>query len=241
NMNLQIQNWNAFKEINRRRRAIKDFEDFYIPDQDVLDILEEAILAPSSANSQPYQIHWIKTPELKSQVAKACNGQRAAAQANGLLVFVTSTDILKNTIKRYAAHIQQSKVLTEKSKAFHGNNFRLLGNFLKIAPLVIWTPILGFFSWFLPALSILPFGAMGIKHWTAKNSIFAAQNLLLATVAKGYDACPMEGFNAQKIASLLDLPYGSVIPIVIAFGKRRSDANVEPQWRRSIDDVVKIY
>lgn len=240
-MNLEIQNWNAFKVINRSRRAIKDFKEIEIPDQDIRDILEETLLAPSSANSQPYQIHWIKTPEIKSNIAKACNGQRAATQASSLFVFVAGTHILQETLIKYAGHIEHSTILTEKSKAYHRSNFKKLSGFLKIAPLVIWTPILGFISWFIPTISILPFGAVGIRHWTSKNSIFAAQNFLMATVAKGYDACPMEGFNAQKIASLLNLPYGSVIPLVIAFGKMSDNAQIEPQWRRSIDDVVKIY
>ena len=240
-MNLVTQNWNTFKVINRSRRAIKDFEDVQIPDQDVQDILEEALLAPSSANSQPYEILWIKTSEIKAKVAKACNGQRAAVQASSLFVFVSGTRITKETLKSYAAHTERSTVLSEKSKAYHHSIVKKMSVFLKFAPLVIWTPILGVFSWFLPAISILPLGAMGIRHWTAKNSIFAAQNLLLAAVAKGYDACPMEGFNAPKIASLLNLPYGSVSPVVIAFGKKSDDAHVEPQWRRSFGDVVKVY
>lgn len=240
-MNLELQTWNTFQAINRTRRAVKDFETIPIPDQDIQDILEEALLAPSSVNAQPYEIYWMKSPELKAAVAKACNGQRAALQASTLFVFVSGTGIAKKTLKSYAIHTQQSPLSTEKSRAFHRGVIKKMSGFLKIAPLVIWTPIVGFVSWFLPAISILPFGALGIRNWTAKNSIFAAQNLLLAAAAKGYDTCPMEGFNAVKIASLLNLPYGSVIPVVIAFGKKSETARIEPQWRRSFGDAIKVY
>lgn len=238
---LTEQYWNGFKAINRNRRAIKDFEGGQIADQDIKEILNEALLAPSSGNSQPYEIHWIKTPELKAQVAKACNEQRAATSASTLFVFVSGTRIAKKSLKEYEVHVEQSTLLTEKSKNFHRKGFKILGQFLKFGPLVIWTPLIGFFSWFIPAISIFPFGALGVRHWTAKNSVFAAQNLLLAAVAKGYDACPMEGFNAQKIASILNLPYGSVIPVVIAFGKKSDTAHIEPQWRRPFEDAVVIY
>lgn len=233
--------WDHFKAINRNRRAIKDFEGGQIPDQEIKEILNEALLAPSSANSQPYEIHWIKTSELKTQIAKACNGQRAATSASALFVFVSGTGIAKKSLQSYENHIEQSTLLTEKSKNFHRKGFKTMSQFLKVGSLVIWTPLIGFFSWFFPAISIFPFGALGIRHWTAKNSIFAAQNLLLAAVAKGYDACPMEGFNAQKIASILKLSYGSVIPVVIAFGKKRGDVHLEPQWRRPFEDAVITY
>jgi nitroreductase len=233
--------WNHFKAINKDRRAYKDFDGRQIPDQDIEAILNEALLAPSSGNVQPYQIHWIKTPELKEQVAKACNGQRAATSASTLLVFVSSIQIAKKSLKDHSVYVEQSTLLTEKSKVFHRKTFKTLNNFLKFGPLVIWTPLVGFFSWFVPSISILPFGTLGVRHWTAKNTIFSAQNLLLAAVAKGYDACPMEGFNAPKIASLLNLPYGSVLPVIIALGKKSNLAHVDPQWRRPIGDAVIIY
>jgi nitroreductase len=236
----QSTNWDHFKEINRKRRAVKDFIPTQVGDEIIREILEESLLAPSSANAQPYEIHWIKSAELKKQVAAACNGQRAAHQASTLFVIVSSTGIAKKSLAKYAEHTNQSTELSEKSKAFHLDIVKKMSGFLKVAPLVIWTPLLGFFSWFVPSLSIIPFGALGVRHWTAKNSVFAAQNLLLAAVAKGYDTCPMEGFNAAKIASLLKLPYGSVIPVVIAFGRKSADARVESQWRREFDDAVKI-
>jgi nitroreductase len=206
--------WEHFKTINSNRRAIRDFEDEQISDQDIKEILQEVFLAPSSGNIQPYEIHWIKDPVLKEQVAKACNGQRAASSASTLFVIVSGTHIVKKSLRGYAVYTEQSTSLNERSKAFNRKIFTTLNKFLKFAPFVFWTPLVGFFSMLLPALSLLPVGALGVRQWVARNSIFAAQNLLLATVAKGYDACPMEGFNAQKIAAVLKLPYGSVIPVV---------------------------
>ena len=240
-MILTSQQWSAFQSINRSRRSVRDFEDIEIPDQDISDILTECLYAPSSANTQPFEIHWIKDQELKKKAAKACNAQRAATQANNLFVLVASTDIIRKTMNSYSDHIEQTTELSERSKAYHFNIIRKIRIFLKIAPLIIWTPIIGFISWFFPSVSIQPFGALGVRNWAAKNSIFAAQTLLLASVAKGYDACPMEGFNPVKLASLLKLPYGSVIVMVIALGKKSPDARIEPQWRKDFNECVKIY
>jgi len=237
---IETQHWENFKAVNRNRRAIRDFDGMPILDQDIKEILDEAFLAPSSANIQPYEIHWIKSPEEKALIAKACNGQRAATSASSLFVLVSGTHIVRKTLKDYLEYIESS-TLSEHTKTYNRKNLKTLDLFLRFGPFVLWTPILGLFSMLLPSLSLLPFGGLGVRQWVARNSIYAAQNLLLAAVAKGYDACPMEGFNAQKIASILNLPYGSVIPVVIAFGKKRNDAIIEPQWRKPFEDTVVIH
>ncbi|WP_430402281.1 hypothetical protein [Fluviicola sp.] len=51
----------------------------------------------------------------------------------------------------------------------------------------------------------------------------------------------VEGFNAMKIASLLKLPYGSVIPVVIELDERTTNAHLEPQWRKPLEVVVVVH
>ncbi|WP_395833685.1 nitroreductase family protein [Archangium violaceum] len=96
-------------------------------------------------------------------------------------------------------------------------------------------------SLFAPILSLLPIGPSGTRQWIARNSIFAAQTFLLAATARGFDTCPMEGFDALKVGRLLGLPRGSVISLVIAIGHRRADALVEPRLRRPFDEAVVVY
>lgn len=240
-MKVTLQHWEHFRMINKNRRAIRDFKDEQIPDEDIQQILNEGLLAPSSANTQPYEIHWIKNQELKSKVAQACNGQRAATSARTLFVIVSGTYIAKKSIRDYSSYVEASTLMSDKSKVYSRRIFTILNRFLKFGSIIIWTPFIGLVSTLFPALSLLPFGGLGIRQWAARNSIYAAQNILLAAVAKGYDACPMEGFNAQKIASILKLPYGAVIPVVIAIGKISDDAIVEAQWRRPFENAVKVY
>jgi nitroreductase len=64
---------------------------------------------------------------------------------------------------------------------------------------------------------------------------------MLAAAARGVDSCPMEGFNARKVAKILQLPRGTVIPIIVALGIRRIDARLEPQWRRPFDKAVVVH
>ena len=105
----------------------------------------------------------------------------------------------------------------------------------------MWSPLLSLAAWIRPSLSLLPVGHIGSRHWAARNAIFAAHTLMLAAAAKGIDSCPMEGISASKIIRILDLPRGSVIPLVIALGYRADDARIEERWRRSMTDVVVAH
>jgi len=87
-MTTQItqQNWAAFQALNQHRRAIRKFNPTSIPEEDIQEVLAEAMLAPSSGNLQPYQLHWIRNANLKAEIAKACHGQQAASTAAEIIV-----------------------------------------------------------------------------------------------------------------------------------------------------------
>jgi len=55
----------------------------------------------------------------------------------------------------------------------------------------------------------------------------AAQTLMLAAKGLGYDSCPMDGFDFQAVAKLIQLPNDHVIAMFVAVGK----AMKEP-WAR---------
>lgn len=65
----------------------------------------------------------------------------------------------------------------------------------------------------------------------------AAQTLMLAAKELGYDSCPMDGFDFDKVAQLINLPEDHVIAMFVAIGKGTKEA-----WPRagqlSISEVV---
>lgn len=123
-------------------------------------------------------------------------------------------------------------------KAYYRKQIGKFQKVLGIGASAFWSPLLFLATLIRPTLSLLPVGPSGSRHWAARNAIFAAQTLMLGAAAKGIDSCPMEGFSAAKIAKLLDLPRGAVIPLVIALGYRAGDARIEERWRRPMSEVV---
>jgi nitroreductase len=239
-MNTQDQSrqWAAFQATNRFRKAIRKFNPTPIPEEDVYAVLAEAAFAPSSGNLQPYQLHWVRDPILKANIARACHGQSAASSAADLIVIEASPTLGRRTAAALLAHTESAASLGANSKTYHRKQ---IGKFLKILGIgasAWWSPLVFLAALIRPSLSLLPLGHVGSRNWAARNATYAAQLLLLGAAAKGIDSCPMEGFSASKVAKLLNLPRGSVISVVIALGYRADDARIEERWRRPTNEVV---
>ncbi|WP_409421005.1 nitroreductase family protein [Pseudaeromonas sp. ZJS20] len=230
--------WDAFKTANRFRRAIRHFNATPIPEEEIQALLAEAALAPSSGNLQPYQLHWIRSAPMKAGIAAACNGQKAAATAQALIVVVASPALGRQTARDQLAYVESSSALGENSKAYYRKQIGMFQRILGIGASALWSPLLLLATLLRPCLSLLPISHLGSRHWAARNAIFAAQTLMLAAAAKGIDSCPMEGFSASRVAKQLALPRGAVIPLIIALGYRADDARIEARWRRPLSDMV---
>ncbi|WP_428035287.1 nitroreductase family protein [Amphritea sp.] len=58
-----------------------------------------------------------------------------------------------------------------------------------------------------------------------RSSGMAAQTLMLAAKALGYDTCPMIGFDSEQVARIINLPAGHLISMIITLGKADRPAN----------------
>jgi len=56
----------------------------------------------------------------------------------------------------------------------------------------------------------------------------AAQTIMLAAKAMGYDSCPMDGFDYDAVGKLINLPEDHAVAMFVAVGKA-----VKPAWPRS--------
>jgi nitroreductase len=65
----------------------------------------------------------------------------------------------------------------------------------------------------------------------------AAQTLMLAAKSMGYDSCPMDGFDFDKVAELIKLPDDHVIAMFVAIGKGTKEAWPRP-GQLALDEVV---
>ena len=64
-----------------------------------------------------------------------------------------------------------------------------------------------------------------------------AQTLMLAAKSMGYDSCPMDGFDFDKVAELIHLPEDHVIAMFVAIGKGTKEAWPRP-GQLALDEVI---
>ncbi|MCB1127377.1 MAG: nitroreductase family protein, partial [Verrucomicrobiae bacterium] len=76
------------------------------------------------------------------------------------------------------------------------------------------------------------------QYYTGRESVqrdecmrscgLAGQTLMLAAKAMGYDSCPMDGFDFDAVARLINLPADHLISFMIAIGKGTKEAWPRP-------------
>ena len=90
----------------------------------------------------------------------------------------------------------------------------------------------------LPAIDQYYQGKPQVQRDEAMRSCgLAGQTIMLAAKAMGYDSCPMDGFDFDAVAKIINLPPGMVISFMIAIGKKTQDSWPRP-GQLSYDQVV---
>lgn len=80
----------------------------------------------------------------------------------------------------------------------------------------------------LPAIDSYYRGREQVQRDEAMRSCgIAAQTLMLAARSMGYDSCPMDGFDFDAVAKLINLPPDHVVAMFVAIGKA-----AKPAWPR---------
>lgn len=233
--------WDRFCAISSRRRAIRDFDGRPLDEGVVRAVLEETLLAPSSGNLQPFVIHRVRAPALRAAIAEACEGQRAARSASELLVFVASPNEARRTLRAQRQWVDAEPSLAASSRGYHRKQLSKFERFLRLAPLSLMGLARVLWSAVSPARTLVPLGPSGIRNWAARSAIYAAQQCMLAAAAHHLDTCPMEGFDPVRVARLLGLERGAVVPLVVALGHRTADAHLERRWRRPFDAAIVTH
>ena len=90
----------------------------------------------------------------------------------------------------------------------------------------------------LPAIDAYYRGKKQVQRDEAMRSCgIAAQTLMLTAKAMGYESCPMDGFDFEKVGQLINLPDNHVIAMFVAIGK-----GIKKIWPRpgqlTLDEVV---
>src|SRR3984885_1225982 len=234
---------NVILDLISQRRAVKLFEPVELSEDLRQQILNAARHAPSSFNLQPYRFYWVQSDLKKATVARLCLIQKPAETASALIVAVADLKSLPVTSQAQLEWMRTTNLTAEKIRDYERK--AKIGRILfKPGPFGIFAAI----KWALFRLLNLrmvigmpPLFQQDLFKWATKSTSLACQNLMIAAEALGMNTCPMEGFDNRRLSRYLHLSdRHHEIVMVIALGKKSSDYNELPQWRRPLDATVTV-
>jgi nitroreductase / dihydropteridine reductase len=162
------------------RYATKKFDPTKKLSKEQLEHLLEAVrLSASSYGLQPYQIFVITDPELRKQLRSHSHDQAQVMDASHLMIICARTDIGPGYVDDYVDRVVGERGVARESLAAHRETM---------------------------VKAIEKKGPQETTEWAKRQGYIALGFLLSAAAAMRIDACPMEGFEHDKIDADLGLP-----------------------------------
>ena len=232
-----------FDKIVRTRRSVRRYKKTDINDDDVKDSILHASLAPNSSNLQLWEFYHVTSEKLMNKISEACFNQPAARTANQFVVIVTRKD-LWNKRRIFNINTIKNKTLNASDKSLKNRDLAL--KYYKYLIPTIYREFFGLLGYirYINAMIIGLFRPIyrqvtnsDMRVVAHKSSALAAQNFMLSMTSKGYDTCPMEGFDSLRVKRILSLPYSSEINMVISCGIRDDNGVYGKQIRVPFDDI----
>ena len=230
---------NEFIKVVNSRRSVRVFTNDPVNPDHLKECLELALLAPTSSNLQCWEFYWVKSKEKKEKLKEYCLNQSAATSAKELVVCVSRIDTWKKNKKNIVKYLK-SKESTPKSAIEY---------YEKIVPIVYSQGIFGLFGFLKKIIVFLigffrpiprqPTSIADMRVWANKSTALACENFMLALRAYGYDSCPMEGMDSEKISKMINLSKKAEVCMVIGIGKRDKKGIYGQRFRLSSKKFIK--
>lgn len=228
----------AFVQVVESRRSVRRFSDTPIPDEVMADCLRLAMLAPNSSNLQPWEFYVIDSADKRNHANKICMNQNGAKTAARLIAVVARTDNWRDhaqqVLREYPAEPVPKKVKDYYEKVVTLDFLRGPANVLSAAK---WGATQVVRRVKGPIKS--PYYTFDdVKNWATNNTALAAENLMLALRAHGFDSCPMGGFDEPAMKRLLNLTDDHHIVMMIGAGERADNGIYSSQFRFDQEQFV---
>lgn len=196
------------------RYAAKKMNGQPVPAEKVDTILEAIRLSASSVGIQPYNVIVIESHELRGKIHEQACPQPQIVEGSHVLVFASWTDVTADHIDQYMQLIADTRHTAVDSLTPFADSIK--GNLMSRTP-------------------------EARAEWAARQLYIALGTAMIAAATEGVDATPMEGFNADALDQLLDLPaknLHSTSILVLGYRDAEKDylANA-PKVRRSAEEL----
>ncbi|MFJ7669567.1 nitroreductase family protein [Lysinibacillus sp. NPDC097195] len=201
------------KLIDKRRSANNFMDGVVMTEDDIRPILEDVKLAPSAFNLQHTEYIVVLDQELKEKVREAAYGQYKVHSASGVILVLGDKEAYKQT-----AHISQGMVDLGIITNCELDN--LIDDNAK------------FYE---------ERGEAFMKEDAIRNASLSAMLFMLAAKNRGWDTCPMIGYDQQQIRALFNVPATHEIVLMMTIGKEKEGSQRLRGYRKPVEEFATYY
>ncbi|MEK4358982.1 nitroreductase family protein [Paenibacillus sp. FSL M7-1455] len=198
-----------FFNVIQDRRSVRSYDpQAKISREEMNEILQQATLAPSAANLQPWRFLVIDSQELKQKLLPIANDQQQVIEASAVIVVLGDLEGYKLADKIYGMAVDAGYMPAETATSFVE---RYQGLFKS-----------------MPRETV--------RQKISIDAGLVSMQLMLVARAKGYDTVPMGGYDQAKFVEAFDIPERYAPIMLIAIGKAAKPGH--PTVRLPIEDVA---
>ncbi|RRJ63400.1 nitroreductase family protein [Paenibacillus oralis] len=198
-----------FFNVIQERRSVRSYDpEVKISREEMNEILQQATLAPSGANLQPWRFLVIDSQELKQKLLPIAFNQQQVIEASAVIAVLGDLECYKLAEKIYGMAVDAGYMPAETAKSFVE---RYQGMFAS-----------------MPKETI--------RRSVSIDGGLVSMQLMLVARAKGYDTVPMGGYDQAKFVEAFDIPERYAPVMLIAIGKAAKPGH--PTVRLPIEDVA---
>ncbi len=174
----------------QERRATPSFDGAPIPPEDLKQILEAGLNAPSGYNMQPWRFIVVQSPEQKKRLRAASYNQAKVEEASAVIVACGDVDGWRKDLDL----MLQLGLEGGMPESYAAQARSSVPNYLS------------------------SFTTEQMRAWLNKQVMLAFTHMLLTAEVMGYDTAPMEGFEQDKVHEVLRLPLSYWVVALLAVG-----------------------
>jgi nitroreductase len=180
----------TLKQAIHERRATPSFDGTPIPAEDMKQIIEAGLEAPSGYNMQPWRFVVVQLPEQKRKLRAASYNQAKVEEASAVIVACGDADGWRKDLELM---LQQGREggMPESYASQAGTS---VSNFMS------------------------GMTTEQMHGWLNKHVMIAFTHMMLMAEALGYDTAPMEGFEQDKVHEVLRLPMSYWVVALLGVG-----------------------
>lgn len=201
------------KLIDKRRSANNFIKEIKITQDDIRPILEDVKLTPSAFNLQHTEYIVVLDKVMKEKVREAANGQYKIHAASAVILVIGDKEAYKHTAEMNQGMVDLGIITDGELQELVHNNTKFY----------------------------MDRGEEFMKEEAIRNASLSGMMFMLAAKNRGWDTCPMIGFDQEKMRALFNVPATHEIALMIAIGKEKESSRRLRGYRKPVEEFVTYY